>query len=275
MLAALIFRLYLLTFFHIWVFPKAWSTVCSLYLDISSWPLCILCCLEKRATCFRALDYSVSEPNRSVSIFKIGADHHHAVYNNVTVTSKHLVHIRKYIQVVTIKETAVEVLFGSSCILGWMESSGLHSKIQQWQKKDLCNLGVDGLLFDLIEMTALLNKSFILVSNQKYNAIRLDLGKKVMSFTGCIPSVTPCCIFFLESSLLVYLGYILHSLSCWIRAKLMKQTSPKSNQYTTTIQKWEPRIFWRCFLHPLLSYSPVRLISVSLSWWMSFLPYLL
>lgn len=177
----------------------------------------------------------------------------------------------------SIEETAVEVLFGSSCILGWMESLGLHSKIQQWQKKDLYNSCVDGLLFDLIEITALLNKSFIFVSNQKYNAIQLDLGKKVISLTGCIPSVTPCCIFFFppESSLLMYLGYIIHSPSCWIRSKLMKQISLKSNQYTTTIQKWEPWIFWRCFLHHFLSYSPVRLISFSLSWWMSFLSYVL
>lgn len=158
----------------------------------------------------------------------------------------------------TFEETAVEDLFGSSCILGWMESLGLHSKIQLWQKKDLYNLCVDGLLFDLSEITALLNKSFILVSNHKYSAIRLGLGKKVMSFTGCIPSVTPCCVFFCfspESFLLMYLGYILHRLSCWIRSKLMKRTSSKSNQYTTTIQNWEPWVFWRCFLHPLLSYQ--------------------
>lgn len=44
---------------------------------------------------------------------------------------------------------------------------------------------------------------------------------------------------------LVWLSY-LHSKSCWIKV-YETEPSPKSDQYTTSILKWEPRIFWRCF----------------------------
>lgn len=50
-----------------------------------------------------------------------------------TVTLTQLVHMRKYIQGhdhLGPEETAVEVLFGSSSILGRMESFGLYSEFQ-------------------------------------------------------------------------------------------------------------------------------------------------
>jgi len=50
-----------------------------------------------------------------------------------TVTSKQLVHMRKYIQGhdhLGPEEIAVEVVFGSSSILGRMESFGLYAEFQ-------------------------------------------------------------------------------------------------------------------------------------------------
>lgn len=85
---------------------------------------------------FDVLDCSISEPNGSVTVFIIGADNHHAVSS--AMTTKLLVHISKYIQGhdhLSLEETAVDVLFGSSFIWDWMESFELDSEFQWWLKK--------------------------------------------------------------------------------------------------------------------------------------------
>ena len=99
-----------------------------------------------------------------------------------TVTSKQLVHMRKYIQGhdhLGPEETAVEVLFGFPLWDGWSHL-GFHLNSNNGKKKDLCNLCIDGLLFDLIEIRALFNKSFVFVSNQETSATSSDVGSKVI-----------------------------------------------------------------------------------------------
>lgn len=83
-----------------------------------------------------ALHHSISESNGSGSIFITGADDHHAMYNSMTVnqppSSSFTEKIHSSRDHLGLDETAVEVLFGSSSILGWMESFGLYAKFQSW-----------------------------------------------------------------------------------------------------------------------------------------------
>lgn len=117
---------------------KVLDHACSFYLDFILTPVSFVIYTHTHSPLmFRALDYFISEPNGSVSVFTIAADNHHAEYSAVTI--KQLVHMRKYIRghdYLSLEEMAVEVLFGSSSILGWMESFGLYSEFQYWKKKN-------------------------------------------------------------------------------------------------------------------------------------------
>lgn len=82
-----------------------------------------------------AWHHSISEPKGSGSIFITGVDNHHAMYNSMTVnplSSSFTEKIHSSRDHLGLDETAVEVLFGSSSILGWMESFGLNAKFQSW-----------------------------------------------------------------------------------------------------------------------------------------------
>lgn len=135
MLVTRTFRRHSLTFLPLCVCPKVWSIVCSLYLGVLSCLLYTLCCSGKKSLVFQSLHHSISEPNGSGSIFITGADKHHAMYNSMTVnplSSSFTEKIHSSRDHLGLGETAVEVLFGSSSILGWMESFGLYCQFQSW-----------------------------------------------------------------------------------------------------------------------------------------------
>lgn len=80
---------------------------------------------------------------------------------------------------------------------GWSHL-GFRLNSNNGKKKDLCNLCIDGLLFDLIEIRALFNKSFVLVSNQETNATSSDVGSKLIKSYFAFPQL-PLAFFFFSS----------------------------------------------------------------------------
>lgn len=78
-----------------------------------SWFLLCFVLSRKKSLSFQGIGLFYFSANGSVSIFIIGADNHHAVYNSVV--TRQLVHMRKYIQGcdhLGLEEAVVKVLFG-------------------------------------------------------------------------------------------------------------------------------------------------------------------
>lgn len=122
-------------------YQRSGPLVCSLYLGVLSWLLYVLSYPGKKSLLFQGIGLFHFRASGGVSIFIIGAEDQHAVY--YSVTTRQLVQMRKYVQDrdhLGLEETAVDVLFGSSFNLGWMESFRLYSDSSSGKKKDLCNL---------------------------------------------------------------------------------------------------------------------------------------